>query len=236
MEEDLSYIKNNWEKVKEEIEKTASRVGRKKDEIKVVAVSKGYSTSHIKEAFLAGIKTIGENRVQEANKKIEELKEYPIEWHMVGHLQRNKVKKAINLFNLIHSVDNLPLAIEIDKEGKKLGRKIKILLQFNTSGELSKFGFNELEFFKILDDIMKLDNLEILGLMTIGPLTSEAQKIRMSFRKLYELRERLKRETKLDLPILSMGMSEDFTIAIEEGANLLRLGRIIFSKNFEVRG
>jgi pyridoxal phosphate enzyme (YggS family) len=155
---------------------------------------------------------------------------------MVGHLQRNKVKKAINLFNLIHSVDNLPLAIEIDKEGKKLGRKIKILLQFNTSGELSKFGFNELEFFKILDDIMKLDNLEILGLMTIGPLTSEAQKIRMSFRKLYELRERLKRETKLDLPILSMGMSEDFTIAIEEGANLLRLGRIIFSKNFEVRG
>ncbi|MGB9857684.1 MAG: YggS family pyridoxal phosphate-dependent enzyme [Dictyoglomaceae bacterium] len=235
MEEDLSYIRKNWERVREEIEKISSRIGRNKEDIEVVAVSKGCPSSYIKEAFLSGITLIGENRVQEAEKKINELANLPLEWHMVGHLQRNKVKKAVRLFSLIHSLDSYLLALEINKEGKKLGKKIKVLIQFNTSGEPSKFGFKEEEFFKNLDNILSLDNIEILGLMTIGPLTSDKNLIRSSFRRLYELREKLRRETGLDLPYLSMGMSEDFPIAIEEGANLLRLGRIIFSRDFEVR-
>ncbi|MCX7846082.1 MAG: YggS family pyridoxal phosphate-dependent enzyme [Dictyoglomaceae bacterium] len=235
MKEDLSYIKENWEKIKDNIEKIASRLGRKSEEIKIVAVAKGVSSYHVKEAFLSGIRVIGENRVQEAEKKIKELLVFPIEWHMVGHLQINKVKKAIKLFSIIQSLDRLSLAYELNKEGEKLGRKIKVLLQFNTSGELSKFGFKEDEFFKNLDSIMSLKNIEILGLMTIGPLTSDKNLIRTAFRRLYEIREKIIRETNLELPYLSMGMSEDFPIAIEEGANLLRLGRIIFSKDFEVR-
>ncbi len=235
MKEDLSYIRENWEKVREKIEKVASRVGRDAKEIKVVAVAKGVSSSYIKEAFLAGIKIIGENRVQEAEKKIKELSNLPIEWHMVGHLQTNKAKKAVKLFSLIHSLDKFSLAYELNKEGEKLGRKIKVLIQFNTSGESSKFGFKEDEFFKNLDIIMNLKYIDILGLMTIGPLTTDKNLIRLAFKRLYKLREKLIEETKWELPYLSMGMSEDFPIAIEEGANLLRLGRIIFLKDFEVR-
>jgi len=235
MEEDLSYIKRNWEKVKEEINRVVSRIGRDKEKIEVVAVAKGCPSSYVREAFLSGIKFIGENRVQEAEKKINELKDLPIEWHLVGHLQRNKVKKAVKLFSLIHSVDSVPLALELNKEGERLGKRIKILIQFNTSGEPSKFGFKEEEFFKNIDLLMGLKNLEILGVMTIGPLTSDKNLIRESFRRLMKIRERFMKESGLDLPYISMGMSEDFQIAIEEGANLLRLGRIIFSKEFEVK-
>ncbi|MCS7201925.1 MAG: YggS family pyridoxal phosphate-dependent enzyme [Dictyoglomus sp.] len=234
MIDDLNYIRENWEKVRENIERIACRVGRRVEEIKVVAVAKGVSSSHVKEAFFSGIKMIGENRVQEAEKKIMELSDLPIEWHMVGHLQINKVKKAVKLFSLIHSLDRFSLAYELNKEGEKLGKKIQVLIQFNTSGEPSKFGFREEDFYKNLDSIMNLKNIEILGLMTIGPLTSDKNLIRISFRKLYEIREKLKIETGLKLPYLSMGMSDDYSIAIEEGANLLRLGRIIFLKDFEV--
>ncbi len=235
MKEDLSYIRENWERVREKIEEIASRVGRDAKKIKVVAVAKGVSSSYIEEAFFSGIRIIGESRIQEAERKIKEISNLPIEWHMVGHLQTNKVKKAVKLFSLIHSLDRFSLAYELNKEGEKLGKKIKVLIQFNTSGESSKLGFKEDEFFRNLDIIMDLKYIDISGLMTIGPLTTDKNLIRLAFKKLYKLREKLIRETKWELPYLSMGMSEDFPIAIEEGANLLRLGRIIFLKDFEVR-
>lgn len=233
--EALDFIKENWKKVIEIIEEKSTKVGRKPEEIEVVAVSKGYPVEYIQQAVNLGISKIGESRVQEAEKKINQLKGLGCEWHLVGHLQKNKIKKAISLFSLIHSVDSLDLAVEINKIAQRYNLKVDILLQLNLSEETTKYGFKEVEFWKVYDKIFELENLRIKGLMTIGPLTNDRERIRKTFRKLYSIWERLKIETKNELPYLSMGMSEDFDIAIEEGSNLLRLGRIIFSKDFEVR-
>lgn len=233
--EDLTFIKENYRKVLEIIENTATKVGRNPKEIEVVAVAKGYPVEYIQQALSLGISKIGENRVQEAEKKINQLKDFKCEWHLVGSLQKNKIKKAINLFSLIHSVDSLELAVEINKIAQKNNKKVDVLLQLNLSEEPTKHGFKESEFWRVYDKIFELGNLKIKGLMTIGPLTNDRDKIRNVFRKLYDIWERLKTEVKLELPYLSMGMSDDFDIAIEEGSNLLRLGRIIFSKDFEVR-
>ena len=231
---EFSFIAENWKRVQERIVKKAEECGRDPSEINVVAVSKGVPPEGIREAIKVGIKAIGENRVQEAERKISLLSDLSCEWHMVGHLQKNKVKKAINLFSLIHSVDTLELAEEINKHAEKEGKKVDILIQLNLSEEPTKYGFKEEEFWKVYEKIFELKNLNVKGLMTIGPLTEDKEEIRKVFRKLYTIWEKLKENTKLSLPYLSMGMSEDFEIAIEEGANLLRLGRIIFQKDFEV--
>lgn len=232
---DLSFIAENWKRVQERIIKKAEECGRDPSKILVVAVAKGYPPEYIREAVKIGINKIGENRVQEAEKKVFLLSDLPCEWHMVGHLQKNKVKKAIKMFSLIHSVDSLDLAEEINKYAGKEGKKVDILLQLNISEEPTKHGFKEEEFWRKYEKIFELKNLNIKGLMTIGPLTEDKDEIRGVFRKLYNIWKKLIELTKLDLPYLSMGMSEDFEIAIEEGSNLLRLGRIIFQKDFEVR-
>lgn len=233
--ESLDFIKENLKKVFEVIDDKATKIGRKPEEIEIVAVAKGYPIEYIQQVVNLGISKIGESRVQEAEKKINQLKNLSCEWHLVGHLQKNKIKKAINMFSLIHSIDSLDLAIEIDKIAQKYNLQVNVLLQLNLSEEPTKYGFKEVEFWKVYDKIFELKNLKIKGLMTIGPLTNNREEIRKIFKKLYIIWERLKTETKEELPYLSMGMSEDFDIAIEEGSNLLRLGRIIFSKDFEVR-
>lgn len=223
-------IKERVERVLERIAKVCERVGRTPEEIKLVAVSKTFPPDAIREAFLAGVRLIGENKVQEALEKHEALKDLDIEWHMVGYLQRNKVKKALSIFDFIQSLDRISLAEEIDKEAKRLGiSKVKVLVEVNSSGEPTKHGVKPDELLEFINTIQNFDSLDIRGLMTIGPLTEDKGKIRDSFRKMRELFDKMKREfPSLRWEYLSMGMTDDFEIAIEEGSNMVRIGRAIF--------
>ena len=177
-----------------------------------------------------GIRDFGENRVQEWLEKKNELPK-DIQWHLIGHLQTNKVKHCIARASLIHSVDSLKLAQAIEKEAAAKNWIADCLIQVNTSGEASKFGASEHEAEKLVEEVLKLPNIQLKGLMTIGPLTEDESKIRKAFRDLRLLREKMAEQfPKSDFKFLSMGMSDDFEIAVEEGANLLRIGRAVFGE------
>ncbi len=195
--------------------------------IEIVAVSKTFPSTDVIKVINAGIENIGENKVQEAEKKFLELKDLNFKKHLLGHLQSNKVNKAIELFDVIQSIDSFELAERINK---RLSKKLDILIEVNTSGEESKFGIKPEEVVEITGKILELNNIEIKGFMTIGPNTDDEREIRKAFRKLYEIREKAREIYRRDFLHLSMGMSEDFEIAIEEGATILRLGRIIFGE------
>lgn len=226
-------IKDNVESIKERIVSAQQRSGNKRP-IKIVAVTKTHPASIIPEARQAGLDTIGENRVQEAEVKFPEIAEIlpNITKRLVGHLQSNKINKALNLFDTIDSVDSLKLASKIGKKAVSLNRMIPILLEVNTSGESAKFGF-------IPDNIdemlacFEIKGIEIQGLMTIGPLTSDHKKTRNSFISLRELRNSIKNQLIKNVDNfteLSMGMSGDFEIAVEEGATMVRLGTVLFGQ------
>lgn len=226
-------IKENVESVKERIV-TAQLRSDNKAPITIVAVTKTHPASIILEARQAGLDTIGENRVQEAEDKFSKIAEIlpNITKRLVGHLQSNKINKALNLFDTIDSVDSLKLASKIGKKAVSLNRTIPILLEVNTSGESAKFGF-------IPDNIdemlacFEIPGIEIQGLMTIGPLTSDIKRIRRAFIILRELRNSIKNQLKKNVDKfteLSMGMSGDFEIAVEEGATMVRLGTILFGQ------
>jgi len=219
-------LKNNYEILIEKIEKKAEFSGRKKEDIIIVAATKDVPSYKIEMAIDLGIKIIGENRVQEAEKKIEEVKK-EAEWHMIGNLQRNKVKKAIKIFKMIQSVDSLKLAEEIDKRALQ---KYPVLIEVNTSFEETKHGFLPEELLRDFEKILSFKNLNILGLFTLGPYPVEEKKSREAFKNLRELKEKIEKEYNLNLPYLSMGMSEDFEYAIEEGANMIRIGRFLFGE------
>ncbi|MFH1563244.1 MAG: YggS family pyridoxal phosphate-dependent enzyme [Nitrospirota bacterium] len=215
-------ISDNLQKIKERIKEAAYRVGRNPAEIKLVAVTKGVEPDRILEAIQARVEIIGENRVQEVKAKYEVIKTQ-VEWHLVGHLQKNKVKDAVKLFSLIHSVDSFELAKEIDKRAAQIGKVQDILIEVNTSGESTKFGVVPSAVEKLLIEIKYLPNIRIQGLMTIAPDNPESA--RPYFRILKELNDKFR------LKYLSMGMSNDFELAIEEGANIVRIGRAIFKIN-----
>ena len=222
-------IKENIQNIKKRIEQAALSVGRDPQNIKLVAVTKTIPIDLIEQAIQAGITDIGENRIQEAKPKIEALKsKYPqMTWHMIGHLQRNKVRQALDLFAIIQSVDSERLALEIQAKAKSI---IPVLIEVNTSAEATKFGVKVSEAIALVKKISTLANLKIEGLMTIGPLASDPEKARPSFKSLKQLSEQIK---KLNLPnvkmkYLSMGMTDDFYVAIEEGSNLVRIGRALF--------
>lgn len=200
------------------------------EKVKIIGATKGVDIERIKIAYENGIKIFGENRVQEAEKKILIFNEP--EWHMIGHLQTNKVKKTLNLFDMIQSVDSVKLAEEINRRAHKMNKKIKVLIEVNTSGEETKYGFKREELLKEFEKILSLKNLDIKGLFTIGPYPADERKSRKSFSKLRELRDKLETEYNLKLKELSMGMSEDFIYALKEGATMIRLGRIIFGERF----
>ncbi|MCM8797465.1 MAG: YggS family pyridoxal phosphate-dependent enzyme [Candidatus Omnitrophica bacterium] len=225
-------IKENILKVNERIRTICAMINRAPSSITVVAVAKGRSVQEAKEAINAGITDIGENRVQEAILKYKELKTagYKLRNHMVGHLQTNKVKDAVRIFDLIHSVDSLRLAQAIDKEAAKIGKVQDILIEVKTSPEATKFGVPYEGVFGFIKEVSQLKNITIRGLMTIAPLTDNPQKARPYFKKLRELKDEINglRITNCNLQILSMGMTDDFEVAIEEGADMLRLGRVIF--------
>lgn len=226
----MSYIEENVRNVLDRIKKAALKVGRDREEILLVAISKGINSTKIREAIRAGIRIIGESRLNEAQLKYEELRGEGVEWHLVGHLQRNKVKKAIPLFDLIESCDRIELLREIDRRAKEFGKQQRILLQVNISEEASKGGFRPYEIMDLLEEILQFSNLSVEGLMGIGPLSKDESKIRSSFRMLKGIFDKIKAENieGLRMRYLSLGMSDDFELAIEEGSNMVRIGRAIF--------
>jgi hypothetical protein len=230
----LPMLKDNIAKVKERIASACLRAKRSPPEIKIVAVSKGRPVEDIIEVVTCGITDIGENRVQEAALKHSDkrlaISATPIRWHMAGSLQTNKVKEAVRIFDLIQSVDSLYLAKEIDKQAAKINKIQNILIEIKTSPEPTKFGLNPDEAIGVIKEIGKLKNISIKGLMTIALLTDAPEKARPYFRMLREFRDKIKNYglRSCELPILSMGMTDDFEVAIEEGADMVRIGRAIF--------
>lgn len=219
-------VRDNLFRVFEKIERVCGRSRRSKEKITLVAVTKTVSPEKIKEAIEAGIKIIGENRVQEAEEKYKVLGDI-IDWHMVGHLQRNKVKRALEIFSMIQSVDSLSLAREIEK---RADNEVFILIEVNTSKETTKFGISDKELFPLIEELMRLSHINIQGLMTLGPgfAIYDPESSRSCFKTLFRLREKAQKEFGLSLPVLSMGMSSDFEIGIEEGATMVRVGTAIF--------
>jgi hypothetical protein len=212
--------------VREKIEKAARKVGRDPNEIKLVAVSKTVEASRIKEAIEAGVSILGENYVQEAQKKIEEIGR-PVSWHFIGHLQSNKAKYAIRLFNMIHSLDSVPLAEELNRRAEQADRVMKVMIEVNLSKEATKFGTDEEVVVNLAKRIQNLNHLSLEGLMTMPPYFDSPEMSRPYYIGLRELKERMKKEG-ISMKELSMGMSNDFEIAIEEGATYVRVGTAIF--------
>ena len=216
-------IEQNIRDLEQRVAKACQRAGRSPGEVTVVAVTKTIEVPDIEAVFNAGIRDFGESRVQEAKPKIELLESLKPEvtWHMVGHLQTNKAKTAAQIFDIIHSVDSLRLAEALNNSSP---RRLPVLIQVNVSGETTKGGFLLPEDDEAIKQVGNLPNLEIQGLMTIAPLVSDPEEVRPIFRKLRELRDAL------GLRHLSMGMSDDFEVAIEEGATIVRIGRAIFGE------
>ena len=222
----MSEIRENLLRVTQRIEKAARRVGRDPAEIKLVAVSKTVDASRIREAIEAGASILGENYVQEAQKKIEELGR-PVSWHFIGHLQTNKAKYAVQLFDMIHSLDNLPLAEELDRRAGQASHTLKVMIEVNISGEATKFGTDEEKVLNLSRKILDLPHLSLEGLMTMPPYFDSPEMSRPYYVRLRELKERIIREG-IPMKELSMGMSNDFDIAVEEGATYVRVGTAIF--------
>lgn len=221
-------ITENIESIRERISKTATVAGRKAEEIKLVAVTKNVGVSAIKEALRCGVSILGENRVQEAREKIEQI-QGDVEWHMIGHLQRNKVKYAISQFELIHSLDSSSLAKEINRQAQKINKRVKVLIQVNISQENSKFGSSLENLVSLVKEISFYGFLELKGLMTIPPWDPEKERSRPYFSRLRKAFEAIQSTFRFpSFTELSMGMTHDFEIAIEEGATLIRLGTAIF--------
>jgi pyridoxal phosphate enzyme (YggS family) len=225
----MSSITENLERVRLQIAQTAAKVGRAVDEIELVAISKTHDAVKVREAIEAEQSLFGESRVQEARVKIPELPSN-LRWHFVGHLQKNKIRHALPLFELIHSVDSLALAQDINRIAEEDGLHPRVLLEVNVAGEGSKFGFTPEKLREDLENLLALPRLSILGLMTIPPIADEAEASRKYFVELRELRDRLQTEFHVDLAQLSMGMTQDFAIAVEEGATLVRVGTAIFGE------
>jgi pyridoxal phosphate enzyme (YggS family) len=225
----MSSIAENLERVREQIAKAAKKSWRSTDDVDLVAISKTHDAEKVREAIEAGQSLFGESRVQEARIKIPELPSN-IRWHFVGHLQKNKIRHALPLFELTHSVDSLAVAQDMNRIAEDEGLHPRVLLEVNVAGEGSKFGFNPEKLREEMESLLALPRLSILGLMTIPPIVEEAEASRKYFVELRELRDQLQTEFKVDLAQLSMGMTQDYAVAVEEGATLVRVGTAIFGE------
>jgi pyridoxal phosphate enzyme (YggS family) len=216
-------IAENIREVQGRIGRACERSRRLPDEITLVAITKGVEVQAIRAAFDLGIRNFGENRVQEAEEKIAQISALrpAVAWHMVGHLQSNKAKIAVELFDIIHSVDSVRLAEILNRRAVE---PFPVLLEVNVSGEATKSGFSLSEVGAAVKEIWQLPNLKLMGLMTVAPLAADPEQVRPVFSKLRELRD------SLGLEHLSMGMTDDFEVAVEEGATMLRIGRAIFGE------
>jgi len=219
-------IRDNLLRVRERIERAAQKAGRDPKEIKLVAVSKTVEVDRIKEAIEAGVSILGENYVQEAQEKIEALGK-PVSWHFIGHLQSNKAKYAVRLFDVIHSLDSIPLAEELSRRAEQPDRVIRVMIEVNLSKEATKFGTDEERVLNLARRIQNLGHLSLEGLMTMPPYFDSPEMSRPYYVALRELEDRMIKDG-IPLKELSMGMSNDFEIAIEEGATYVRVGTAIF--------
>jgi hypothetical protein len=224
----MSVIKQNLLRVRERIEKASQKTGRDPKEINLVAVSKTVEVARIREAIEAGVSILGENYIQEAQKKIEEIGK-PVSWHFIGHLQSNKAKYAIRLFDMVHSLDSLPLAEELNRRAEQADRVIRAMIEVNLSKEATKFGTDEEMVLTLARKVQTLGHVSLEGLMTMPPYFDSPEMSRPYYIALRDLKERMVKE---GIPIkeLSMGMSNDFEVAIEEGATYIRVGTAIFGQ------
>jgi PLP dependent protein len=220
-------IIENYNRILNEIHEIAASCGRNPDEINLIAVSKTFDESVVQGAIDAGIRLFGENKIQEARAKIPRLKGDFI-FHMIGHLQSNKAKDAVRMFDMIHSIDSINTAAKLNSEAAGMGKKQKVLIQVNASGENSKSGVSPALAIELAQQIIGLSSLDLRGLMTMAPFTEDTELIRSAFRKTRKMLEQINSTLKLDLRELSMGMSSDYRIAVEEGATLVRIGMAIF--------
>jgi pyridoxal phosphate enzyme (YggS family) len=222
-------IKENLEAVQKRIAEAALKTGRPPGDITLVVVTKTVAAGLINQAIACGVAVIGENRVQEAVQKQPEITG-GMQWHLIGHLQSNKAKKAVELFSLIHSVDSLDLAREIGRRALEIGKVQEVLLEVNTSGEPQKYGFELEEILNALNEVKDIEGIKVMGLMTVGPLTEDDQRVRKAFRRLRIIFQEAAKigYPNIQMKHLSMGMSGDFEMAIEEGSNMVRIGSAIF--------
>jgi len=224
-------IKENLNRVQENIRNACARAGRKEDEVTLIAVSKTKPVSMLEEAYALGVRDFGENKVQELVDKAGQLPE-DIRWHMIGHLQRNKVKYIIDKVYLIHSVDSLRLGEEISKEAVKHGVTANILIEVNVAGEESKFGVSPEDTPGLIEEISRLPAIQVRGLMTIAPFVEKAEDNRIIFNALLKLYVDISRKNidNVHMDFLSMGMTGDYEVAVEEGATFVRVGTGIFGE------
>lgn len=225
----MSEVTENLGEIRQRIASACGRAGRDSSAVELIAVSKTFPADAVREAFDAGQRIFGESRLQEAVAKVEVLPG-SLQWHFIGRVQRNKVRRILSLFDVIHAVDSQRLALCMDELAKELGLFPKVFLQVNVGGEASKGGFDPDVLREEIDSLLSLERLEVIGLMCIPPAGPDAESARPWFSALRELRDRLVLETGTALPFLSMGMSGDFEVAIEEGATHVRVGSSIFGK------
>jgi pyridoxal phosphate enzyme (YggS family) len=217
------------QEIEQRLARACERAGRKREEVLLLGASKYANVEKIREAYQCGVRVFGESRAQDFLKKFEELKDLPIDWHFIGNLQTNKVKYIIDKVSLIHSLDRPSLAEEIQKRAEKLGKVQDVLIEVNVGKEETKGGVCEEDLEKLFEYCLSLKNLRVLGLMAIPPYKENPEEVRPYFVKLRKLKEKLEELYKIKLPHLSMGMSGDFEVAVEEGATIVRIGSAIFS-------
>jgi PLP dependent protein len=227
---EITHIANNLARVRERVSRAAQRAGRHAEEITIVAVSKTFPQEAIRAAYDAGLRHFGENRVQEFEAKQRKLADIDATWHFIGHLQSNKARRAVNLFDRIDSADGLALGQKLDSAAAAENKRLPILIEVHLGDERSKSGVAEAELSALAESLLPLPRLELRGLMAIPPYFDDAERARPYFRKLRELWDDLSRRTGHALPVLSMGMSHDFEVAIEEGATEIRLGTALFGE------
>jgi PLP dependent protein len=257
MATERSEIAENLARIRERVARAAARAGRRVDDVTIVAVSKTFPFEAIRAGYEAGLRHFGENRVQEWESKRERVADLEATWHLIGHLQSNKARRAAGLFDRVDSVDGLGLAQKLDaavaesggaedatiisseksrrdagatKNGAANGKRLRVLIEVRLGDEATKSGVAEADLAALAESVAGLANLELLGLMTIPPFLDDPERVRLYFSKLRELREDLARRMGLPLPVLSMGMSHDFEIAVEEGATEIRLGTALFGE------
>ncbi|MEK7235068.1 MAG: YggS family pyridoxal phosphate-dependent enzyme [Nitrospirota bacterium] len=223
-------ISENIRFVFEQIRRATQQSGRHEGSVRLVAATKSVGLDQIREGIASGLTILGENRLQEALPKIEALRGEPIQWHFIGHLQRRKVRSVVGVFDLIHSVDSLELAEEIDRRAQEAGLRQAVLLEVNLEAEATKTGFRPDELEGTMPRLGALSHVEVKGLMAIPPPTSDPEQARSYFRRLRELAQRLSHQSTstVSLKELSMGMSSDYPVAVEEGATMVRVGTAIF--------
>ncbi|MCG8541065.1 MAG: YggS family pyridoxal phosphate-dependent enzyme [Clostridia bacterium] len=224
IETNINFIKNN-------INNACKKINRNPEEINLIAVTKTIDTEQMNAALKMGIKIIGENKVQEIMEKYDKI-EYETQWHMIGHLQTNKVKYIIDKVDLIHSVDSIRLAKEIDKRAKKINKIIDILIQINVADEETKFGLSSNKIDNTIKEISDLGNIRVQGLMAMVPYVEDPEVVRPYFKKMKKIYDSLKNSSfqKVSMNYLSMGMTNDYMVAIEEGSNMIRIGTGIFGE------